>query len=106
MTSPIRREPARRKRDSRATTAKSPRRANEISCPSAKEVYAIEVPSHRVFAKVKGGHFSNGVTLHPNGKRVHVSNGNDATVLVIDTEFNRKTKGIPVGVRPWGVVIR
>ncbi len=106
MTTPIRREPAWRKRDSRATTAKSPRRADEIPCRFASEVYAIEVPSHRVPAKIKGRKFSNDVTVHPNGKRAYVSNGNDATVSVIDTESNRKTKDIPVGVRPCGVAIR
>jgi len=34
------------------------------------------------------------------------ANGRSHSVSVIDTETNQKIKGIPLGERPWGVVIR
>lgn len=35
-----------------------------------------------------------------------VANGRSDSVSMIDTETNQKIKDVPVGERPWGVVIR
>jgi YVTN family beta-propeller protein len=45
------------------------------------------------------------VTVHPNGSRVYISNGKDATVSVIDTATNKIIATIEVGKRPWNMAI-
>jgi YVTN family beta-propeller protein len=46
------------------------------------------------------------MAITPDGKKLYVANGRSDSVSVIDTETNQKVKDIPVGERPWGVVIR
>ena len=41
-----------------------------------------------IVAKIKAGLRANGVAVHPDGKRVYVSNGGAANVSVIDTASN------------------
>src|SRR5206468_9238622 len=53
-----------------------------------------------VIARIKAGSRSNGVTVHPNGKRVYVSSGGEGTVQVIDTATNAIVAKISVGRRP------
>jgi YVTN family beta-propeller protein len=43
--------------------------------------------------------------VHPDGKRVFVSNGGDATVSVIDVASLAITATIPVGQRPWNMAL-
>lgn len=43
---------------------------------------------------------------HPDGKRVDVSNGRDASVSGFDTERNARITDITVGKLPWGAAIR
>jgi YVTN family beta-propeller protein len=57
-------------------------------------------------AKIKAGPRSNGITVHPDGKRVFVSNGGEASVSVIDIDQGVKLRDIAVGKLPWGVAIR
>jgi len=43
--------------------------------------------------------------VHPDGKRVYVSNGGDASVSVIDTATNAIVATVPVGQRPWNMAL-
>jgi YVTN family beta-propeller protein len=43
--------------------------------------------------------------MHPDGKRVYVSNGGDGNVMVIDTVADQVMATIPVGQRPWNMAI-
>ena len=43
--------------------------------------------------------------VHPDGKRVFVSNGGDASVSVIDVASNTITATIGVGQRPWNMAL-
>jgi YVTN family beta-propeller protein len=43
--------------------------------------------------------------VQPDGKRVFVSNGKDATVSVIDTARNEIVATVPVGKRPWNMAV-
>jgi len=43
--------------------------------------------------------------VHPDGKRVFVSNGGDASVSVIDTASDTVVATIPVGQRPWNMAL-
>jgi YVTN family beta-propeller protein len=45
------------------------------------------------------------VSVHPDGSRVYVSNGGDASVSVIDTATNTVVAIIPVGQRPWNMAL-
>ena len=58
-----------------------------------------------VIARIKAGKRSNGVIVHPDGKRVFVSSGGDGTVQVIDTASNAIVATIPVGKRPWNMAL-
>ncbi len=44
--------------------------------------------THEVIARIKAGKRSNGVLVHPDGKRVFVTSGGKGTVQVIDTATN------------------
>jgi YVTN family beta-propeller protein len=46
-----------------------------------------------------------GVAVHPNGKRVYVTNKDSKTVSVIDTEINLEIGTIPVQDGPEGIVV-
>jgi YVTN family beta-propeller protein len=46
------------------------------------------------------------MAITPDGAKLYVANGRSDSVSVIDTATNTKIKDIPVGKRPWGVVIR
>jgi YVTN family beta-propeller protein len=43
--------------------------------------------------------------MRPDGKKVFVSNGGDANVMVIDTGSNKVVGNIPVGQRPWNMAV-
>jgi YVTN family beta-propeller protein len=43
--------------------------------------------------------------MHPDGKRLYLSNGGDHNVMVIDTATDQVTATIPVGQRPWNMAI-
>jgi YVTN family beta-propeller protein len=43
--------------------------------------------------------------MAPDGKRVFISNGKDATVSAIDTTSHEILATIPVGKRPWNMAI-
>lgn len=43
--------------------------------------------------------------MMPDGRRVYVSNGRDASVMAIDTSTNRVTARIEVGQRPWNMAL-
>jgi YVTN family beta-propeller protein len=45
------------------------------------------------------------VAVHPDGKRVYVSNGGEASVSVIDTATNAIVATVPVGQRPWNMAL-
>ena len=75
----------RRSARGRAASASRPTAGAPMSPPrTSNEVYVIDAQAFKVLAKIKAGLRSNGVALHPDGKRVYVSNGGDATVSVID----------------------
>jgi YVTN family beta-propeller protein len=46
------------------------------------------------------------MAITPDGKKLYVANGRSDNVSVIDTATNTKLRDIPVGTRPWGVVVR
>ena len=60
---------------------------------------------HDVVARIKAGRRSNGIAVHPDGKRVFVSTGGDGTVQVIDVASNAIVATIPVGRRPWNMAL-
>jgi YVTN family beta-propeller protein len=43
--------------------------------------------------------------MHPDGKRLYLSNGGDGTVMVIDTATDKVTATIQVGKRPWNMAL-
>jgi YVTN family beta-propeller protein len=43
--------------------------------------------------------------MHPDGKRVYLTNGGDANVMVIDTATDKVVATIPVGRRPWNMAL-
>jgi YVTN family beta-propeller protein len=45
------------------------------------------------------------MAITPDGKKLYVAAGRSNAVSVIDTETNQKITDVPVGERPWGVVI-
>ena len=66
---------------------------------------ALDATKHAVLATIPAGNFSNGVTMRPDGARVFISNGRDASVSVIDTSTNAIIATVKVGVRPWNMAI-
>jgi YVTN family beta-propeller protein len=58
-----------------------------------------------VIAKVKAGARSNGIAVHPDGKRMYVSNGGAASVSAIDAQAPQVTATIGVGQRPWSMAL-
>ena len=58
-----------------------------------------------LIARIKAGKRSNGITIHPDGKRVYVSSGGDGTVQVIDVAANAIVATIPVGRRPCNMAL-
>src|SRR5438046_9916822 len=48
---------------------------------------------------IKAGARSNGLAMHPDGKRLYLTNGGDASVMVIDTAADKVVATIPVGQR-------
>jgi YVTN family beta-propeller protein len=46
------------------------------------------------------------MALSADGATLYVANGRSDTVSVLDTAARRKRADIPVGSRPWGVVMR
>ncbi|MGZ5186067.1 MAG: YncE family protein, partial [Caldimonas sp.] len=58
-----------------------------------------------VSRRVKAGLRSNGIAVHPDGKRVYVSNGGDATVSVLDAASGTINATIPVCQRPWNMAL-
>jgi len=47
----------------------------------------------------------NGLAMHPDGKRLYLTNGGDASVMVIDTAADKVVATIPVGQRPWNMAL-
>jgi YVTN family beta-propeller protein len=43
--------------------------------------------------------------MHPDGKRLYLTNGGAANVMVIDTADDKVVATIPVGQRPWNMAI-
>jgi YVTN family beta-propeller protein len=43
--------------------------------------------------------------MHPDGKRLYLTNGGDASVMVIDTAADKVVATIPVGQRPWNMAL-
>ena len=50
-------------------------------------IFVVNAVRHRVIGSIPGGQFSNGVTVSPDGERVYVSNGREASVSVIDARI-------------------
>jgi len=46
------------------------------------------------------------MAMTPDGKKLYVANGRSDSVSVIDAQTYAKLRDIPVGERPWGVVVR
>jgi YVTN family beta-propeller protein len=46
------------------------------------------------------------MAITPDGSKLYVANGRSNSVSVIDTGTDKVLREIPVGERPWGVVIR
>jgi YVTN family beta-propeller protein len=45
------------------------------------------------------------VAVHPDGSRVYISNGGEASVSVIDVASNTVLATVPVGQRPWNMAL-
>jgi YVTN family beta-propeller protein len=43
--------------------------------------------------------------MHPDGKRLYLTNGGAGNVMVIDTATDSVTATIPVGQRPWTMAL-
>ncbi len=54
---------------------------------------------------MKAGLRANGIAVHPDGKRVFISNGGDASVSVLDTASHTIVATIAVGQRPWNMAL-
>lgn len=65
----------------------------------------IDVPRLAVLGRVKAGVRSNGIAVHPDGRRVHVSNGGAASVSVIDAQTLQAKATIGVRQRPWNMAL-
>ena len=76
-----------------------------MAAENADTVNVFDVSKHEVIARIKAGSRSNGVIVHPDGKRVYVSSGGKGTVQVIDTATNAIVEEIPVGQRPWNMAL-
>jgi YVTN family beta-propeller protein len=48
---------------------------------------------------------SNGIAVHPDGRRVFISNGGAASVSVFDVASQTITATIGVGKRPWNMAL-
>ena len=51
------------------------------------------------------GQRSNGTTVHPDGKRVFVSNGSEATVSIIDAQTLAVMAKVGVGQQHWNMAL-
>jgi YVTN family beta-propeller protein len=58
-----------------------------------------------VTGRWKAGLRSNGLVLHPDGRRLYVSNGGEATVSAIDAGTGAILATVPVGQRPWNMAL-
>ena len=61
--------------------------------------------ARRSSRSITAGLRSNGVAVQPDGARVYVSNGGDASVSVIDAATLAVIATIPVGQRPWNMAL-
>jgi YVTN family beta-propeller protein len=71
-------------------------RAN-VAAENADTVNVFYVSAQQVIVRIKAASRSNGVTVHPDGKRVYVTSGGEGMVQVIDTTTNSIIAKIPVG---------
>ena len=78
---------------------------SSIGAASSLVRWATKPATGCVLAKVKAGLRANGIAVHPDGKRVFVSNGGDASVSVLDTATNTIVATIGVGQRPWNMAL-
>ena len=72
---------------------------------SAGEVWAIDIATDTVVAKVSVGRHPAHVVLTPDSRLAYVTNGGENTVSVVDTEARRSATTIPVGAYPHGIRI-
>ena len=80
------------------------RRKAYIAC-AGRHRDLVDARQHNILRTIKAGLRSNGLTMHPDGKRLYLSNGGDHNVMVIDTVKDQVTATIPVGQRPWNMGI-
>ncbi len=65
----------------------------------------VEVDSGQILRRVKVGEEPEGVTIHPDGKEVYVTNERDSTVSVLDVEGGAALAQIPVCIKSGGVSV-
>ena len=77
-----------------------------VAAETSNEVYVIDAQKFTLLSKLKAGLRSNGVALHPDGRRrLCVSNGGNATVSAIDLASGAAVATIGVGQRPWNMAL-
>src|SRR5260370_14810958 len=61
--------------------------------------------SGNILANIGGFAFPNWIASTPNGSRVFVTNGNSASVSIVDTNSNGIVATVPVGSNPTSVAV-
>ena len=76
-----------------------------VAAENSDLVAVIDVATQQVVAQIPVSSRSNGVLVHPDGKRVFVSSGGKGTIQVIDPATNRIVAEVEVGRRPWNMAL-
>jgi len=66
-----------------------------LRASAADTVYVIDARQHKILRTIKAGLRSNGLAMHPDGKRLYLTNGGDANVMVIDTATDKVIATVP-----------
>ena len=76
---------------------------NYVACEIDASLFTIDTVARKALGSVKIGTAASGVAVPPDGKRVFVSDGKGAAVVVVDPGKNEIVATIPVGQRPWNM---
>jgi YVTN family beta-propeller protein len=68
-------------------------------------VHIIDPATNKVVGEIKGIEVSHGAAVHPDGRRMYVSNEADHTLDVADLKAMKVTKKIPLSGRPNNIAI-
>ena len=69
------------------------------------DVLVINVDNHTIEDSIVTGALPYGISSHPDGSKVYVTNYNSFSVSVISTTTNSVINSIPIGSQPQGIVV-